>query len=95
MIKKEYAKKIGDKLGLNYNMVSNIIDAFIEELSDEIINNDKTSITNFGTFQKKLISPKNQFSPVDGSKLNVSSYYRLSFTCSNELLTKLKKNKKN
>ena len=93
MIKKEYAKKIGDKLDINYNVVSNVIDAFIDELSEEIVNNDKTSITNFGTFQKKLIPPKNQFSPVDGSKLNVLSYYRLSFTCSNELLSRLKSKK--
>ena len=95
MIKKEYAKKIGDKLNINYNEFSSVIDAFIEELTEEMKENTKVSITNFGTFQKTEIHPKNQFSPIDGQTLNVPSYYRITFTCSNELINKLKSKKSN
>ena len=89
LIKKDYAKKIGDKLNINYNVVSKCIDEFLEELVNEICDNDKVSISNFGTFTKTLIKAKNQFSPIDGSSLN-NSYYRLTFTCSKELINKLK-----
>lgn len=89
MKKKEYVKKIGDKLDINYNIVSKCIDEFIEELTDELKENDKVSISNFGTFTKTLIKAKNQFSPIDGSELN-NSYYRITFTCSKDLINKLK-----
>ena len=89
MKKKEYVKKIGDKLDINYNIVSKCIDEFIEELTDELKENDKVSISNFGTFTKTLIKARNQFSPIDGSELN-NSYYRITFTCSKDLINKLK-----
>lgn len=89
MKKKEYVKKIGDKLDINYNIVSKCIDEFIEKLTDELKENDKVSISNFGTFTKTLIKAKNQFSPIDGSELN-NSYYRITFTCSKDLINKLK-----
>ena len=89
MKKKEYVKKIGGKLDINYNIVSKCIDEFIEELTDELKENDKVSISNFGTFTKTLIKAKNQFSPIDGSELN-NSYYRITFTCSKDLINKLK-----
>lgn len=89
MKKKEYVKKIGDKLDINYNIVSKCIDEFIEELTNELKENDKVSISNFGTFTKTLIKAKNQFSPIDGSELN-NSYYRITFTCSKDLINKLK-----
>lgn len=89
MKKKEYVKKIGNKLDINYNIVSKCIDEFIEELTDELKENDKVSISNFGTFTKTLIKAKNQFSPIDGSELN-NSYYRITFTCSKDLINKLK-----
>lgn len=89
MKKKEYVKKIGDKLDINYNIVSMCIDEFLAELTNELKENDKVSISNFGTFTKTLIKAKNQFSPIDGSELN-NSYYRITFTCSKDLINKLK-----
>lgn len=91
MIKKEYTKKISEKLNVPIYVVQNVIDMFIEELSNEISNNDKVNIGSFGTFQKTLIKAKNQFSPIDGSTLSNNSYYRITFTCSKELIKRLKK----
>jgi len=89
MVKKDYVKKIGDKLGLNYNVVLKCIDEFIDEIANEMCENDKVSISNFGTFTKTLIKAKNQFSPIDGRELN-NSYYRITFTCSKELINRLR-----
>ena len=77
----------GNKVAKNVHL--EISDEFIEELTDELKENDKVSISNFGTFTKTLIKAKNQFSPIDGSELN-NSYYRITFTCSKDLINKLK-----
>ena len=89
MKKKEYVKKIGDKLDINYNVVTKVIDEFIDEMANQLATNDKISISNFGTFTKTLIKAKNQFSPIDGSELN-NSYFRITFTCSKDLINRLK-----
>ncbi len=91
MLKKEYSKKISEKLGVPQILVNSIVDEFINELSETLSNKDKVCITNFGTFQKSYIQAKNQFSPIDGSKAKTNSYYRISFVCSKELIKKLKK----
>lgn len=91
MEKKEYLKLISNKYGYSMKEVDEIIDEYLDILADKIVNNDKVSITNLGTFQKTLIKPKVIFSPIDGSTLEAKSYYRLTFTCSKQLLNKLKK----
>lgn len=90
MEKKEYLKLISNKYGYSMKEVDEIIDEYLDILSDKIVANDKVSITNLGTFQKTLIKPKVIFSPIDGSTLETKSYYRLTFTCSKQLLNKLK-----
>ena len=76
MIKSEYAKIISEKTNVPKYIVQNVIDEFIELLSDEIASNEKTNISSFGTFQKSFIKAKNQFSPIDGSKSN-NEYFRM------------------
>lgn len=93
MEKKEYLKIISNKYGYSMKDIDQIIDEYLLILSDKIITNEKVTITNLGTFQKNLIKPKVVFSPIDGSTLEVKSYYRLTFTCSKQLLNKLKNNK--
>ena len=91
MEKKEYLKIISEKHGYSMKEVDEIIDEYLNILADKITSNDKVSITNLGTFQKTLIKPKVMFSPVDGSTLETKSYYRITFTCSKQLINKLKK----
>lgn len=92
MEKKEYLKIINNKYGYSMKEIDEIIDEYLNILSNKIVESDKVSITNLGTFQKTLIKPKVMFSPVDGSTLDTKSYYRLTFTCSKQLLNKLKNN---
>ena len=91
MEKKEYLKTISNKYGYSMKMIDEIIDEYLTILADKIVEEDKVTITNLGTFQKTLIKPKVMFSPIDGSTLETKHYYRLTFTCSKQLLNKLKK----
>lgn len=91
MKREEYLKEISNELGYSQKEIDQIINAYLNRISSKIVSNDKVTITNLGTFQKTLIKPKVIFSPIDGSELNAKSYYRLTFTCSKQLLEKLKK----
>lgn len=89
MKKNEYVARISEKLNIPKSTVQKITDEFISEMINAIASKDKISISNFGSFQKNLIQPKNQFSPIDGSNTKRSSYYRITFTCSENLIKKL------
>ena len=88
--KEEYVSRISEKLNLPKKEVNDVIDSYLDILSEKIVSNDQVIITNFGSFQKTLIKPKAIYSPIDGSTLNAKSYYRISFTCSKQLIEKLK-----
>ena len=88
--KEEYVSRISEKLNLPKKEVNDVIDSYLDILSEKIVSSDQVIITNFGSFQKTLIKPKAIYSPIDGSTLNAKSYYRISFTCSKQLIEKLK-----
>ena len=90
MKKEEYVNKISENLNLPKKEVNDVIDNYLDLLSQKIVDNDQVVITNFGSFQKTLIKPKAIYSPIDGSTLDAKSYYRISFTCSKQLIEKLK-----
>ena len=88
--KEEYVSEISEKLNLPKKEVNDVIDSYLDLLSDSIVKKDQVVITNFGSFQKTLIKPKAIYSPIDGSTLDAKSYYRITFTCSKQLIEKLK-----
>ena len=90
MKKEEYVSEISEKLNLPKKEVNDVVDSYLELLSKKIVENDQVVITNLGSFQKTLIKPKAIYSPIDGSTLNAKSYYRITFTCSKQLIEKLK-----
>ncbi|MBO4667039.1 MAG: HU family DNA-binding protein [Bacilli bacterium] len=90
MKKEEYVNTISEKLNLPKKEVNDVVDSYLELLSNKIVENDQVVITNFGSFQKTLIKPKAIYSPIDGSTLNTKSYYRITFTCSKQLIERLK-----
>ena len=55
--RKSLANEIYKKMGFSKNFSSNFIDTFFENLTTEIIKNNKIKITSFGTFK---ILNKNQ-----------------------------------
>ena len=90
MKKEEYVNIISQRLDLPKKEVNDVIDNYLELLSDKIVDSDQVNITNLGSFQKTLIKPKAIYSPIDGSTLKAKSYYRITFTCSKQLIEKLK-----
>ena len=90
MKKEEYVNEISEKLNLPKKEVNDVVDSYLELLSKKIVENDQVVITNFGSFQKTLIKPKAIYSPIDGSTLDAKSYYRITFTCSKQLIERLK-----
>ena len=88
--KEEYVNEISEKLNLPKKEVNDVVDSYLELLTKKIVEKDQVVITNFGSFQKTLIKPKAIYSPIDGSTLNAKSYYRITFTCSKQLIEKLK-----
>ena len=88
--KEEYVSRISEKLNLPKKEVNDVIDSYLDILSEKIVSSDQVIITNFGSFQKTVIKPKAIYSPIDGSTLNAKSYYRISFTCSKQLIEQLK-----
>ena len=90
MKKEEYVTKISKELGLTKKDVNAVVDCFIKELTNSLIEKESVSITNFGTFKKEYIKAKNMFSPYDGSTIK-NDYYRIHFSMSSSLSEKLKK----
>lgn len=90
MKKEEYLNEISKRLNISKKLADDVVDCYLDILANKIVEKDQVIITNLGTFQKTLIKPKVIYSPIDGSTLNAKSYYRLSFTCSKQLLDKLK-----
>ncbi len=90
MKKEDYLNKIHDITGYKKVEIEEIITSYLSLLEEDILNNEKVSITNLGTFQKKLITPSVMFSPIDGSTLKTKKYYRLTFSCGKNLSEKLK-----
>ena len=90
MKKEEYVNNISQKLNIPKKEVNDVIDEYLNLLSDKIVEKDQVVITNLGSFQKTLIKPKAIYSPIDGSTLKAKSYYRITFTCAKQLIEKLK-----
>ena len=89
MKKEEYVNKISKELNLTKKDVTSVIDCFMKELIDSLVNKDSVSLTNFGTFKKEYIQAKNMFSPYDGSNIK-NDYYRIHFSMSDSLSKKLR-----
>lgn len=91
MKKQEYVTKISQKLNLTKKNVAEVTDAFIEELSLSLINQESVSITNLGTFKKSKTKPYAYFSPVDGSNMYTEGITKISFSMSKDLNSKVNK----
>ena len=93
MKKKIYVDSISKQLGLSKKNVQSVVDQFVEELTEELVSEGKASITNFGTFKKKITKPFEFFSPQDGAKMSTNGMTKVNFTSSRMLLSRLRDDK--
>jgi DNA-binding protein HU-beta len=89
MNKEVYLQKIKEKTGVSKKDIELVIEEFLEEIKENLIENQKASITNFGTFSLRTTKPYSYFSPIDGSKMTTSGINKIYFSSSRELLKKI------
>ncbi len=51
LTRKDLAKEIYKKLGFSKNFLSSFVEVFFDNISNEIIKNNKIKISSFGTFE--------------------------------------------
>jgi DNA-binding protein HU-beta len=51
MNKKELVAEIADKVGITKKDIANVVDAFIETVTDTLSKDEKVTLVGFGTFQ--------------------------------------------
>lgn len=91
MNKKDIIIKVSEKLNVTQKLVRNIIDSFLDEITEGLINDEKIVLSNFGTFQKVQTKPYQIYSPVDGSKIDCIGQMRIRFRSSGNLKDKINK----
>lgn len=92
MNKSDLVNIISSKSSKAKKDVSQIIDLFLEEIMNEIVNGEKIVLTNFGTFEKSITKPIDIYSPYDGKLLKNISQLRVKFKISNHFKDKFKVN---
>ncbi|MGD9604528.1 MAG: HU family DNA-binding protein [Bacilli bacterium] len=86
MKKAVYLQAIKDQTGFPKKEIEQVIACYFSLLIENLKNNKKASITNFGTFNVKPTKPFSYFSPVDGSTLTTPGINKIYFSSSKALL---------
>lgn len=85
MNKVDYVNRISVELGLTKKDVGNVIDKLFELMKEDLKNEEKVMITNFGTFETGKTKPFDIYSPYDGKLIEGVSQVRVHFKSSNSL----------
>ncbi|HHU55449.1 MAG TPA: HU family DNA-binding protein [Acholeplasmataceae bacterium] len=91
MNKKDLIIKVSEKLNKTQKEVSEIINQFLDEITQGLKNNEKITLTNFGTFEKSETKEYELFSPIDGRKISCHKQFRVRFRSSEKLKKALNK----
>lgn len=85
MTKVDYVNRISENLGLTKKDVGNVIDVLFDLIKEDLKNNEKVMITNFGTFETSQTKPFNVYSPYDGKLIENIVQTRVHFKSSSSL----------
>ena len=85
MNKVDYVNRISENLQLTKKDVGNVINELFELMKEDLKNNEKIMITNFGTFETAKTKPFNVYSPYDGKLIENISQVRVHFKSSTSL----------
>lgn len=85
MNKNDYIVRISENLGLTKKDVGNVITELFELMKQDLKNNEKIMITNFGSFETAKTKPFNVYSPYDGKLIENIVQTRVHFKSSNSL----------
>lgn len=85
MNKNDYITRISENLGLTKKDVGNVITELFDLMKEDLKNNEKIMITNFGSFETAKTKPFNVYSPYDGKLIENIVQTRVHFKSSNSL----------
>ena len=73
MNKTELVKSIAEKANLKQADIENLVNAFIETVSDELSNKGKVTLVGFGTFTVAHRKEKTGVNPKTGEKITIKA----------------------
>ncbi len=73
MNKNELIREIANKLGTTLKDASASVDAFIEAISEGLVNEGKIQISGFGTFELKKKAAHQGINPKTGEKIDIAA----------------------
>ena len=85
MNKNDYITRISENLWLTKKDVGNVITELFDLMKEDLKNNEKIMITNFGSFETAKTKPFNVYSPYDGKLIENIVQTRVHFKSSNSL----------
>lgn len=85
MNKQDLVNRISDDFNKTKKDVKIIIDAFLNIITEELKNNEKVVLSNFGVFETKKIDTYYRFHPQTGEKIKIKYPNRIYFRPSSKL----------
>ena len=85
MTKIDYVNRSSENLSLTKKDVNNVINELFELIKEDLKNDEKVMITNFGTFETAKTKPFNVYSPYDGKLIENIVQTRVHFKSSSSL----------
>lgn len=86
MNKNDIVNNISLKYGKSKKDINIIIDAFLDQITQALQNDEKITLTNFGIFTKRITKPIDIYSPYDGKLIKNVRQTRISFRSSPNLI---------
>lgn len=91
MNKKELVNNLAEKTGLKKYEVRKTIDAFIEEIEEQIRANEKVNLKRLGVFSPVLKSSRPVRNPKTGDPYVLEEHYSVKFRPGDDLVRNLNK----
>jgi DNA-binding protein HU-beta len=89
MTKKDFAKKLSEKLRISQQDSVKFISAFLETLEHAIIKEDGITFVGFGSFKKKIRSAREGRNPQTGKSIRIPERASVRFKVGSNLEEKL------
>ena len=79
MTKREIVNKIAKRLGLNQELVKEVVEELLIELEGALIRGERIEIRNFGVFKTKITKPRIARNPQTGDSISLPARKKVTF----------------
>lgn len=91
MTKQELKSRVATATGVEFNVVSKVIEATFKELKDGFISGDKMEFRGFGSFKVQHCAPKMARNISTGEAVQIPARNKIKFEISKEILSEINK----